>query len=103
MLIWIAKHPLAHPDMLGFLPDMLSEADPRPAREQFHENYRHGGGWKPFKGHTMLPNGDLAYPGDPDTKLLYETKLRDETIRFYAYSWVAIIQPDGSHEISRMD
>jgi hypothetical protein len=80
---------------------MLSESDPRSAREQFDVNYV--GRWRPFKGHTILPNGDLAYPGDPPTRLLAETKLRNETIRMYEHAWVAIIQPDGSFEVAHMD
>jgi hypothetical protein len=102
-MIWIQKHPQASIEMLGFLPSFISEEDPRPAREQFNTNYGHAGGWSPFQGFTMLPNGNLKYPEDPETRLLWETKLRDETIRFYEHAWVAIIQPDGSHEICRMD
>lgn len=90
-------------EMLGFIPDFLSEADPRSAREQFNANYSHAGGWKPFKGFTMLKNGNLKYPGDEPTRLLAETRLRDETIRFYQHAWVAVIQTDGSYEICRMD
>jgi hypothetical protein len=90
-------------DMLGYLPQMFDERDPRPAREQVDANYGHGGGWEPFQGFTMLPNGNLSYPGDPPTALLAEARLRDEVIRFYEHSWVAIIQPDGSFEICRMD
>lgn len=103
MLVWTPKHPKAHPDMLGFIPDFLSEEDPRPAREQFDQNYAHGGGWKHFEGFKMLPNGNLKYPGDPPVALLLETKLRDEIIRFYDCSWVTITQPDGSFEVCRMD
>jgi len=99
---WIAKHPQARIEMLGYIPDMISEADPRPAREQIDANYRHGGGWSSFKGHVMKPNG-LQYPGDPLVPLLYEATLRDETIRFYDCAWVAIVQPDGSYDIARID
>lgn len=100
---YIRKHPRATMSMLGYLPSFLNEADPRPAKEQFHTAYGHGGGWNSFPGFTMLSSGDIQYPGDPPVPLLYETKLRDETIRFYLHAWVAIIQPDGSFEISRMD
>ncbi len=100
-MIWISKHPQFTFEMLGFIPSFLSEKDPRPAAEQFNEHYISG--WRPFAGFTMLPNGDLSYPEDPPTRLLAETKLRDETIRFYDCAWVAIIQPDGSYEICRMD
>lgn len=102
-VVWVAKHPEATPDMLGFLPTFLREADKRSAREQFDSAYSFAGGWHPFKGHTMLPNGNLAYPGDPPTLLLAEAKLHDETIRLYEHAWVAIIQKDGSYEIYRMD
>jgi hypothetical protein len=101
MMIWIPKHPRAHVDMLGYIPGFLSENDPRPAREQIDFNYRYGG-WQPMPGFTMVPNG-LAYVGDPTMRLLFETKLRDETIRFYEGEWLAIIQPDGSYEVARMD
>ena len=102
-MIWHLKHPQATMEHLGYLPGFLSENDARPAREQIDQNYRHGGGWEPFHGFTMLPNGDLAYPGDPPCELLAETRLRDEVIRFYHHSWLAVIQPDGSYEISRVD
>jgi hypothetical protein len=51
----------------------------------------------------MLENGNLSYPGDLETRLLFESNLRDETIRFYEGSWLAIIQPDGFFEIARLD
>jgi len=102
-MIWIMKHPKATPEMLGFIPQFLNEGDTRPAKEQLDSNYGHGGGWSTFTGMTMLPNGNLSYPGDPPYELLAETRLRDEVIRFYNYAWVAIIQPDGSFEVSRMD
>ena len=87
--------------MLGYIPLFLNENDPRSAREQFDTS--HPGGWSSFPGFTMLPNGNLSYPRDPDIVLLAETRLRHEVIRFYDCEWVAIIQPDGSFEIARLD
>jgi len=90
--------------MLGSIPSFLDEANPRPAREQLDSNYRHAGGWCSFPGFEMLPDGNLRYPGDPPVQLLADTVLHGtETIRFYQHSWVAIVQSDGSYEISRMD
>ncbi len=100
---WTQKHPKATFEMLGAIPSFLSESDPRPAREQFDENYAFAGGWTPFSGVTMLPSGNIQYPEDDETRLLFETRLRDELIRVYEHAWVAIIQPDGKFEISRMD
>jgi len=103
MLDWIALHQDMRADMLGLLPGMLDENDPRPAREQFDANYQHGGGWRPFNGFKLTANYSLLYPGDPPMRALAMTKLRDELIIFHDYSWVTIIQPDGSHETCRMD
>jgi len=100
---WIQKHPKATIEMLGFIPEFLDENDPRPAKEQLDSNYGHGGGWRSQPGFTMLPNGDLKYPGDPPFAMLAETQLRDEVIRVYNYAWVAIVQPDGTFEVCRMD
>jgi len=87
-------------DELGFLPEFLDEEDPRLASAQFNANYI--GGWNPFPGFTM--EGDtLQYPGDPPLVPIAYTKLRDETIIFYPYAFVAIKQPDGTFEVSRMD
>ena len=90
-------------EMLGYIPSFLSESDPRSAKEQLDGNYNHGGGWRSMPGFIMLPNGDLSYPGDPPYALLAETSLRGEVIRVYHYSWVAIVQPDGTFDVSRMD
>lgn len=102
-IIWVAMHPRATPDMLGYIPNFVSDTDSRSAKEQLDTGYRNGGGWRPFTGFTMLPNGNIAYPGDPPMKLLFEARLRNERIRFYEAEWVAIVQEDGTYEIARMD
>lgn len=101
-MIWKIK-PGHDIDELGLIPSFLNEDDPRPAAQQIDAHYGHGGGWQPFKGHTMLPDGRLKYPEDPPLDWIGETKLRDEVIRMYQYAWVVIIQPDGSFEVSRID
>jgi len=103
---WIKLDDRVTEEMLGLIPMWLSEDDPRPAKEQLHENYLHGGGWMPFSGFTMADAEDLywlLYPDDPPTRSLAMCKLRDETIIMYAHAWVAILQKDGSFEVSRMD
>lgn len=99
----LLRHPKATHEHLGLIPYMLDPDDRRPAREQFDENYQHGGGWRPFKGHTLMPNDDLQYPDDPPLKPLAEMRLRNERILMYEFGWVVIIQPDGSYETCRMD
>lgn len=97
-------HPRATPDHVGFIPSFLDTDDPRPAREQIHDNYRHGGGWNAFKGHTMDPNFQaLRYPGDPARHALALMKIRDERVFIYENAWVAIVQPTGEYEVARID
>lgn len=91
---WKLKHPRATLATLGYIPGFLSTADPRPAREQFEENYVYGGEWH------RLPPGMVTesfLKDSPDDRpLIAEAKLRDETIRVYAGAWVTITQADGS-------
>jgi hypothetical protein len=92
----------------GLLPDFFGEADPRPAREQLHENYAHGGGWHPMKGWRLEHVGHLGlarayYPGDPPMRELSRAVFRKELLILFQGSWLAIIQPDGSFEMGRCD
>lgn len=103
MLKFMLVHPHATREMLGLIPAFLQQADRRSAAEQFNERYAHGGGWRPFEGFSLRPNGCIKYPGDPEKWPLAQAKLRDETIRIYQGAWVMVLQPDGSFEISRMD
>ena len=105
-MIWILRHPSATPERLGLIPGFLNERDLRPAVEQLDANYAHGGGWRPFDADvfTMLADGLRSkYPGDRDLRLIAETKLREEVIRLYELEIVAVVQPDGSYAVARMD
>lgn len=89
---------------LGIIPSFLSD-NGRPAKEQLHDNYAHGGGWDPMKGWTRdTADNGLSYPGD-DEKLLpvAEITLGEEKIYVYRHAWVMILQPTGEFEVSRMD
>lgn len=103
MIDFAYLHPQMTPEALGLLPEFFSDADPRPAAEQLDAAYAHGGGWNPMSGWTMGPGYDMSYPGDPVYRALAVAQLRDETILFYPYAWVAIVQADGSFEMARVD
>lgn len=103
MMIWMIVHPQADEQCLGFVPAFFNDRDPRSAREQLDANYQHGGGFMPDPAFRMMRDGRLAYPGDPPLELLAETRLRDEIIRLYECEFLAIIQPDGSYEVTRCD
>lgn len=96
-----------NPEMAGYLIQMLDSDDPRPAKEQFHQHYAHGGGWHPFEGFTLtLPEAGratLQYPEDPPYREIARAWLREELILVFPHSWVCIVQPGGAHEICRMD
>jgi hypothetical protein len=96
-------HPRCTPDHIGMIPYWLDESNPAPAREQLDHHYRHGGGWEPFDGFTLLDNNSIKYPGDPAHSPIAEMHLRDETILMYEFSWVLILQKDRTFEICRMD
>jgi len=103
MLEWKMLHPKMTMEHLGFIPFWLHENDPRDAREQLNAGYVFGG-WSPFQGWTKLGDDNtLYYPGDPPLKPLAMTELRGELIVFYDHAWVAVIQPDRSFEVCRMD
>jgi hypothetical protein len=89
--------------LLGYLPSFLSEVDPRKVAEQFNENYAHGGGWDPFQGFTLGTDFSLKYPGDPAMKPVAMLAFREEKVFVYESAWVAIVQPDGTFEVCRMD
>ena len=96
-------HPRATEEMFGLIPHFIHEDNPAKAVQQLDDNYRHGGGWFPIKGFTLLEGNKLQYPGDPVLEPLGEIQLRDERIVMYQYAIVAVIQPDGSFEAARMD
>ena len=100
----IFLHPDATPDHVGMIPDWLNEDDPRPAKEQIHTAYAHGGGWHDMTGFTLdKASGALLYPGDPPFVPLATMKLRDEIIVAYEHSIFAILQADGSFVAARLD
>lgn len=91
-------------DFVGFIPEFFSEDNPASAKEQIHRAYAHGGGWNPFQGFKMSDDKmRIMYPGDPAFNAIATARMRDETIILYEHEWLAIIQPDGSHEIARID
>ena len=107
-MMWAIKKGHSRSEV-GILPQMLVLDDPRPAREQLHERYAHGGGWMPFSGFKLQrPSDDpltwtIKYPEDPPHEAIAYTVLSPEVIILFEHCWVAIVQRDGSYSISRMD
>ena len=109
MIQFTPLDPRVTPDHLGLIPYFLFEDVDLPAREQFDNNYQHGGGWNPMEGWTLNSDLTLQY-GDPDEEgadpplsPYAKTMFGDELIVIYPYAWVVIQQLDGSFEVARMD
>ena len=100
ILVWDILQ--GNPD-LTYLAPMLNDNDPRSAKDQLHSGYLQNGGWDPFQGFKLTGNNSLKYKGDPPLHPIAKTQLRNEVILLYKSDWVAIIQPDRSFEVSRMD
>jgi hypothetical protein len=100
---WEMLHEKMTMEVLGFLPSFLHESDPRPAREQINERYRSS--WFPITtpGIKLRDDNVILYPRDPPYVPLAQTRLRDELIVYYPHAFVAIIQPDRSFEVARID
>lgn len=93
-------------DHLGLVPDFFSEEDPQSAAEQLNQNYAHGGGYRPFGADEWKLDREtlvLRYPGDPPLQPLAKAYLHDELLVFYLNAMLAIIQPDGSFAVTRVD
>ena len=99
---WNLLHPRATEEMVGYIPQFVNIDDPRPAKEQLHTAYAHGGGWSKFEGFLMADDGlQIVYPGDPPMRAIASAYLRDEKLVLYEGEWLAIIQATG-FEIARM-
>jgi hypothetical protein len=100
--VWQALHPAVTREHLGAIVTFIDVRDPRSAREQLDAAYKQFGGFRPIKGFTLTEAG-LEYPGDPTMRPMAECRLREERVILHEASWVAVVQPDGSFEVARMD
>jgi hypothetical protein len=101
-MTWVRLHPEATLEHVGLIPSFLDADDPRPAAEQFNARYQFGG-WSPLPRFTLIEGLGLSYPGDPILAPLYATRLHDEIVVIYSAGFVAIVQPGGTFEVSRLD
>ena len=99
---WEMLHPRMNIDRMGYVPSFFDLDDPRPAKEQLNERYAHGGGFSSIRSFTM--NGEtLLYPEDPPFLPLAKAQLNGEKLLFYQHAILAIVQSDGSFEVTRVD
>lgn len=103
LIEWKMLHPKMSIDHLGFIPCWFIEGDLRRAEQVIDDCYRHGGGFRQFKGFALRADNSIKYPGDPILKPLASAQYGDELLVFYDSAFLAIIQPDRSFQITRVD
>ena len=96
-----------NPHVVGLLSHIIKDSDPDPVRVQIGVRYAHGGGYNPIKNfkikHLGVDRAELRYPGDPAYAELSRTQIRDEVVILFECALVAIVQPDESFVVTRMD
>lgn len=104
-LEWDILHPNASQHHLGYTVQWIDPNNPEPLRVQLDKNYRHGGGYTPFQGHTLTDTLSLAYPGDPLVQPYWLCKFRDEEwLIVYPHAWFLILNPKTRvWVVARMD
>ena len=96
------------PNALGVIPHWFYEVG-KSCKDIVNENYGHGGGWRrtalSFVLRTDCPAEEwrLEYPPDPAMFLLAYCVIGLEIFCIFEHAWCAIIQPDGTYEICRID
>lgn len=88
---------------LGLVPYWFDSEDKRTVRELIETYYQHGGGFRNIDGCTMAENQTIKYPGDPRMKPLAKMQHGDELVLMYDYAILAIVQPDGTFQVTRVD
>lgn len=91
-------------DYAGLVSLFVDTRSDEPASAQIDRHYAHGGGWRPISAFTMRPNTYIIqYPGDPPLRPMGVAQHNSELIIVYPDSMFAIVQPDGSFEVARLD
>lgn len=107
--VWIIS-PGFDLERLGLLPELVeSPANGQTLAQHIDQSYAHGGGWRSFGADWSLDLRDgvpasLTFPGDPAMPEVarFATKQRELFILF-TNEFCAIVQPDGSFSVARMD
>jgi len=93
----------------GFIPEMLSDTNPKPLWEQIDDNYAHGGGWVDFDGFKILSGGEsepfvIQYSGDPKSYEIGRAFSEKECLALFEYSFVLWRNLEtGETKIARID
>lgn len=97
-------------EVLGLLPALISNEYFGNVAEQLERNYAHGGGYRdltklePDKWVFNKRKKTLRHRAERSTfKPIASTQIKDEQVYFYQYALLAIVKPDGSFAVTRVD
>lgn len=108
-LNWTFHHPRASIKTLGFIPGWLHADNAAPLSAQIDQNYKHGGGWyscRKFWGGIDEDGQLLSKPEDGEAPLPLIASVQHpngQKLHFYPHEMVAVIFPDGSFDLARID
>ena len=88
---------------LGLIPMfLLGQGD---AMARLNDGYMRAAGcpFRPLGGFTLNDDYSLSYAGNTPLPAMATAVIGVETVCFYDSSWVAVIQPDRSFVVARMD
>jgi len=88
----------------GLLPDWVTSPDypDMNLKDKLTKHYGFGE-LTELKGGTITPEGAFQFPQDPDQYPLISIVRKEEQFLLYEHAIVAILQPDGSSFITRID
>ena len=94
-----------HQEELGLIPSMINMFSEDDVATQLDNNYQHGGGFRNQEGFTYShdDNDSMSYSDDPPMYPIAKFVAGSETVFVYPHAYVAVIQEDETHVISRMD
>lgn len=92
-------------DVLGLLPEIITDKDSRPVREQIEDRYAHGGGWKPMEGFTFDPmSATLTYKDGEQMLALAYAAVRNEVVVLYESAILLVFnRTDNTYDVIRID
>lgn len=103
---WGLVHPHANCDMVGYIPSFIDNSSDVPLIEQINAEYISG--WhksdQPWK-RDLKSNTMWACDEDQPFRMIarYHHKPTGEYLEFYESSFTAVVKPDGTFEVARLD
>jgi hypothetical protein len=101
---WELVHPRATFDMLGYVPGFIDISSDAPLRDQINAGYVSG--WhRSASEWVRISNTLQGHPEDPPFPMIarYRHQPTGELLEFYTSCYTAIVQPDGTFEVARLD